>query len=336
MSKPLQEMSKDEMVALLRTDVREWNRLKKEYLGVRLDLNEADLSGAKLGKVNLCGAVLNEANLVWANLFGATLNEANLIWTDLSEANLIGAVLNEANLNEANLIGADLSRADLSRAKLVGTRLYETTFGNTLLPSENLKPRFKGPCTIDMRTIRKSWPLPKSFLRGCGLDDYFIDLLPSLMNEPIQFDSCFISYSSKDDDFARRLHADLQDRGVRCWFAPHDMKGGEKLHEQIKQAIHLQDRLLLVLSENSMDSEWVKTEIATARQREIDEKRRVLFPISLAPFEEIKRWKCFDADTGKDSAREIREYFIPDFTQWKHHDAYQKALDRLVRDLKAG
>jgi hypothetical protein len=35
-----------------------------------------------------------------------------------------------------------------------------------------------------------------------------------------------------------------------------------------------------------------------------------------------------------DSAREIREYFIPDFTQWKDHDSYQKGLERLLRDLK--
>lgn len=42
-----------------------------------------------------------------------------------------------------------------------------------------------------------------------------------------------------------------------------------------------------------------------------------------------------DADRGKDSAREVREYFIPDFGNWKDHDSYQTALQRLVKDLKA-
>jgi len=37
-----------------------------------------------------------------------------------------------------------------------------------------------------------------------------------------------------------------------------------------------------------------------------------------------------------DSAREIREYFIPDFSDWKDHDEYQKALGRLMWDLKVG
>ncbi len=39
-----------------------------------------------------------------------------------------------------------------------------------------------------------------------------------------------------------------------------------------------------------------------------------------------KAWKDFDADTGKDSAREIREYFIPDFSNRKTHDAYTAAF----------
>jgi len=84
-----------------------------------------------------------------------------------------------------------------------------------------------------------------------------------------------------------------------------------------------------------MNSAWVKTEIANAREREQREKKQMLFPISLAPFEQVKNWKLFDAERGKDSAREIREYFIPDFSNWKDHDSYQKAFQRLVGDLKA-
>jgi hypothetical protein len=129
--------------------------------------------------------------------------------------------------------------------------------------------------------------------------------------------------------------ADLQNKGVRCWFAPHDVQGGRKLHEQIDEAIRLHDKLLLILSPHSMESEWVKTEIAKARKREVRDQRRVLFPIRLAPFETLRDWECFDADTGKDSAREIREYFIPDFSNWKNHDSYQEAFQRLIGDLKA-
>jgi hypothetical protein len=153
---------------------------------------------------------------------------------------------------------------------------------------------------------------------------------------PIEFYSCFISYSTKDQEFAERLHADLQAKGVRCWFAPEEMKGGRKLHEQIDEAIRLHDKLLLILSEHSMSSNWVKTEIANAREREKREGKQLLFPITLVPFEAIKPWKLFDAEIGDDSAREIREYYIPDFSNWKNHDSYQTAFQRLVSDLKAG
>ncbi len=52
-------------------------------------------------------------------------------------------------------------------------------------------------------------------------------------------------------------------------------------------------------------------------------------------FQAIRDWECFDSDAGKDSAREIREYFIPDFSNWKNHDSYQKAFERLLKDLRA-
>ena len=83
---------------------------------------------------------------------------------------------------------------------------------------------------------------------------------------------------------------------------------GRELHEQIDEAIRVYDKLLLILSDASMNSNWVKTEIANARAREDQQKRQMLFPITLVPFERIKSWKLFDADTGIDSAREIREY----------------------------
>jgi hypothetical protein len=115
--------------------------------------------------------------------------------------------------------------------------------------------KHRGPSTIDHRTLTKSGPLPLSFLRGCGLPDQFIEYLPSAFNQAIQFYSCFISYSTADHEFGERLYADLQNRGVRCWFAPHDIQGGKKVHEQIDEAIRLYDRLLLILSDNSMHSE---------------------------------------------------------------------------------
>ena len=43
-----------------------------------------------------------------------------------------------------------------------------------------------------------------------------------------------------------------------------------------------------------------KTEIRKARNAELKEQRRKLFPIRLVDFDTICDWECFDADTGKD------------------------------------
>ena len=49
--------------------------------------------------------------------------------------------------------------------------------------------------------------------------------------------------------------------------------------------------------------------------------------------DQIRDWTCFDADSGKDLAVEVREYHIPDFSNWKNHDAFEAAfadLDRIA------
>jgi hypothetical protein len=57
----------------------------------------------------------------------------------------------------------------------------------------------------------------------------FINDLPSLIGtmRPIQYQSCFISYSSMGEEFARRLHEKMRGKKLRVWFAPEDMQGGK-------------------------------------------------------------------------------------------------------------
>src|SRR5205807_6274097 len=143
----------------------------------------------------------------------------------------------------------------------------------------------------------------------------------------IEYYSCFISYSSKNEDFSKRLYADLQTEHVRCWFAPEDLKIGEKFRSRIDEAIRLHDKLLLVLSENSVNSPWVETEVESAFEKERQQKRLVLFPIRLdnAVMETRQAW-----------AADIRRTrHIGDFRQWQDDTAYQGALQRLLRDLHA-
>ena len=104
-----------------------------------------------------------------------------------------------------------------------------------------------GPSSIGIDTIYKSkGKIPLAFLRGAGVPENLIEYMASLVGSGIEFYSLFISYSTKDQEFAERLHNDLQAKGVRCWFAPHRMQGGKKVYEQIDEAIRVYDKLLPV------------------------------------------------------------------------------------------
>jgi len=149
----------------------------------------------------------------------------------------------------------------------------------------------------------------------------------------VPYHSVFISYSTVDEEFGQKLYESLDEAGMRVWFAPHDIRPGKKILNQIYGAIEQYDKLLLVLSDASMKSEWVGTELYKARNREREQGAQMLFPVRLVPFEKVKAWNAFDADSGRDLAREIREYFIPDFSEWRDESVYRREADRLIEAL---
>jgi hypothetical protein len=341
-------VANDEHLAILRQGVEAWNEWRERNADrlpdlisarlVRRNLADANLSGANLIRAQLIGADLKEADLSGANLWRANLSGADLRGATLSEANLNETYLPSANLAFADLSGADLRgatlrEANLSEADLSGTNFTEASLSETILADVDLtcalgldKCFHGGPSVLDFRTLSRSGDLPINFLRGCGLPDTLIEYLPSLRGDAIRFYSCFISYSAKDQVFADRLYADLQNRGVRCWFAPHDLRIGAKTWDAIDEAIRLRDKLLVILSKASLASDWVDDEVAKAFAEERLRKDPVLFPI---------RIDNAVMDTGEPWAVKLRDQRnIGDFRQWKNPEAYQKSLDRLLRDLK--
>ncbi len=311
-------------IEILKQGVDVWNQWRERNFTVEPNLARANLSG-----LLLIGADLRKTNLTKANLTETNLSEANL-----TRANLTGATLTRANLVDSNLTGAILQNTDVSKALIGGT----TFSGNDLSGVKGLSSvRHIGPSNVSIDTLYTSGKLSAVFLRGCGLPESIISNLPVLISSEsaIQFYSCFLSYSHKDEEFARRLYTRMREAHIRVWFAPEEIRGGETLSKQIDRAIQLHDRLLVVLSSNSLKSEWMMTEIRKARTAEYKEKRRKLFPIRLVNIETILEWECYDRESGKDFAVELREYFIPDFSNWRDADAFETAFNKLLIDLKA-
>jgi hypothetical protein len=327
--------------------VKAWNEWRNATPGTRpdfsdadlsfLNLSDADLSDVDLSETNLSGAILSAADLFQADLSRAHLNGAHLLGATLIGANLGAADFLDANLNRTDLSGANLSGANLTSADLTEADFSDCIMGATQVGNVDLSRcngletvTHTGPSTIGIDTIyRSGGNIPHEFLRGAGVPEPFIVHMKSLVAamSPIEFYSCFISYSSKDQEFAERLHADLRSKGVRCWFAPEDLKIGAKLRPAFDEAIRVHDKLMVLLSESSVKSPWVEKEVETAFEKERAQNRTVLFPIRLdeAVMETKEAW-----------AADIRRTrHIGDFRNWKDHDSYKKAFDRLLRDLKS-
>src|SRR5262249_34697844 len=152
-----------------------------------------------------------------------------------------------ADLSRTNFVHTNLSNVDFTKAEIGWT-----TFGAVDLSyAKGLdKIHHCGPSTVGIDTAYLSkGNIPEVFLRGTGAPNDFISFVKSLVTQPLQFYSCFISYSSKDQIFAERLHADLQNEGVRCWFAPDDLKIGDKILSNIDESIRKHDKFLLILSQ---------------------------------------------------------------------------------------
>jgi hypothetical protein len=137
----------------------------------------------------------------------------------------------------------------------------------------------------------------------------------------------FISYSSKDKDFANKLYTDLRAKWIGCWFAPEHMKIGDKIRSTIDRAIRAGDKLLIILSKNSIQSAWVEKEVETAFEEEIRRNEIVLFPIRLDNTI-MKTEEAWAADIR-------RTRHIGNFQEWKDNNSYHQALNRLLRDLQA-
>ena len=282
-------MASPELLKILKQGVTAWNSWREVNTNAYREGDDAfieiDLEGADLHETDFRDANLSEAHLKRADLWHANLSGADLSYADLREANLSGAKLNFANLSgarlmganlmEANLINADLSRADfrtvdykevdlyteiLGEAKVEQPNIRQATIGETNLGNVDLRGVLgldtvihRSPSTLGIDTLYKSQgEIPDQFLRDAGVPEDVIDIARTIRaGSPIQWHSCFISHSTKDDEFARRLHSRMREANMRVWFAPEDLKGGKKLHEQLFEAIQLNDRLLIVLSDTA-------------------------------------------------------------------------------------
>ncbi len=357
-------MANQEQLEILYKGVSVWNKWREENPNFAINLDKADLKGIKLsgyrdtGGINLDSASLVETDFSEASLGLANFKGANLAKTNFSKAFLTRAYFWEANLTGSDLSGAILNEASLEKANLVetvldNTLLESTMFGHTIIGNTNLSTASGldealhfHPSTIGIDTIQLSkGRIPEAFLRGCGLPDWEIESAklhnPDLTNEEIgeieyrihdlrttraiKVSPLFISYSHADKDFVDTLEKGLNEKGIRFWRDIHDMKAG-RIETQIESAIRQNPTVLLILSKNSMSSDWVQHEVRKARELEKELGCDALCPIALDDDWKSSRWP-------QRVMEQVMEYNILDFSKWEDEATFNSKFAKLLSGL---
>jgi uncharacterized protein YjbI with pentapeptide repeats len=297
-------------------------------------LNQADFSSLYLRNVNFTKADSKDAIFMSANIESSNLTEANFNHVFLVDAKVVRSNLHNTSLAESLIsfswfVEGTFTNTDFSNA-FMGSALFADCDLSTAKGLQTVQHDFAS--TIGIDTFYKSdGKIPEVFLRGCGVPEDFITYAKSLTTNPIDFYSCFISFTEKDDAFSERLYNDMQAKGVRCWRWKEDAKWGRTLRKEIDEAVRYYDKLVVICSKDSLKAPAVLEEIERALDKEDDLKRKgedaeVLFPIRIDDF-------IFD---GWESELKVRltKKNIGDFRDWNGDaEKYRKSVERLVKDL---
>jgi hypothetical protein len=137
------------------------------------------------------------------------------------------------------------------------------------------------------------------------------------MNDKHNSKSIFMSHSSRDKFFVRTLAEHLINYGINVWIDEAEINIGDSLTEKIGKAIESTDYVGVVLSHNSINSEWVQRELQIALQKEIKWKKVVVLPILIETVE-IPPF--------------LKDKLYADFTS---PDKFEHELSKLLRALGA-
>ncbi|MCU0286721.1 MAG: toll/interleukin-1 receptor domain-containing protein [Acidobacteria bacterium] len=84
----------------------------------------------------------------------------------------------------------------------------------------------------------------------------------------------FISYSHRDKNFVERLINDLESQGVNVWYDEKEIMVGDSISQKIEDEISRTDFFCLVISKNSVQSDWVKYEYRFALNKQLSQEKK--------------------------------------------------------------
>ena len=331
---------------MYRADLRQANVTRALLNGANLrgaNSSRADFSGSDMDRI-----VLSDANLSGANLSGTNLSRANLTGTNLTGADLSGAILNRANLTRTNLTdaildGSDFYEAIFNRVAMEGTQFSGSIVGYTVFQNCDFSGalgleavRHDGPSTIGIDSFyRSKGRITTEFLRNAGVPEGMADFQGSILDVEVPLEDCFISCADEDMAFAVTLRNDLQGHGVRCWVFAEGARGSALVErhstsdqEEVERWVRPYDKLVVVSSANTMESESVRNDLRQAQEQQTakDEWRLYL----------VASDGTFSAQSRNRQARSLVTEHVVFNLQTRDSDSetYQQELARLADALK--
>lgn len=89
----------------------------------------------------------------------------------------------------------------------------------------------------------------------------------------------FISYSHKNKEFVDKLAKQLVFHNIHVWVDRWELNIGDSIIDKVQEAVQGATALLVILSKDSVESDWCKRELSAGLLRELEEKRVVVMPV---------------------------------------------------------
>jgi hypothetical protein len=257
--------------------------------------------------------------------------------SDFFRTSLTGSSLQSCSLDASCFLHADLSQCKIYATKFAGSLFGRTAFTvHTLLDADfgdsivALPHRIaavelqeiqatayamlsltesgeKGQADV-IRWLFDGLPRIVDFLERGGVGtDWLLPLRNAIsLASAAPKRSVFISYATEDQALVEQLVSVFERAGLDVWFAPHSMRGGRKLDDQLMRAVDARDRVVFVASPAAMASSWVQFELRRALATPAMADARRVVPVLLTDDARWHAWRLIDPDSGRDLAAELR------------------------------
>lgn len=145
----------------------------------------------------------------------------------------------------------------------------------------------------------------------------------------------FLSHTSADKPFVKKLAADLRNNGHTVWIDEAEINIGDSLIGKIREGLDSVDYVAAVLSKASIKSKWVEKELEIASNKEIKEKKVIVLPliiehVVMPGFLEGKLYGDFSDESKYDDTLQLLLRSLGDS---KHIDKSKEELEVIKKEL---